>query len=111
MDVVNHILEEILQNNYNDILLDYIFIDEVQDLPPATIYLFSKMTKKDIMYCGDTAQAISKGVSFKFSEIKTLYTPKYFKHHIQKEINSEESTLTVNFRSHNRILILANFIV
>ena len=43
------------------------FIDEVQDLTPATIYLLTKMTKKNNFYCGDTAQAISKGVSFKFS--------------------------------------------
>jgi len=67
MDVINHILEEIMLKNYKDILLDYTFIDEVQDLPPATIYLITKMTRKDIFYCGDTAQAISKGVSFKFS--------------------------------------------
>jgi superfamily I DNA and RNA helicase len=67
MDVVNHILQELMLNRYADACLDYMFIDEVQDLTPATIYLLTKMTKKNVLYCGDTAQAISKGVAFKFS--------------------------------------------
>ena len=46
MDVINHILEEMMLKNYKDILLDYIFVDEVQDLPPATIYLITKMSRK-----------------------------------------------------------------
>ena len=67
MDVVNHILQEILFSRYKDDKLDNMFIDEVQDLTSATIYLLTKMTKKSNFYCGDTAQAITKGVSFKFS--------------------------------------------
>ena len=46
MDVINHILEEMMLKNYKDILLDYIFVDEVQDLPPATIYLITKMSRR-----------------------------------------------------------------
>ena len=86
MDVVNHILQEVLFGCYSDEKLDSMFIDEVQDLTPATIYLLTKMTKKNNFYCGDTAQAISKGVSFKFSEIKSLFSKKYFKHAVDKEI-------------------------
>lgn len=86
MDVVNHILQEVMFGRYKDEAFDYMFIDEVQDLTPAAIYLLTKMTKKDVFYCGDTAQAISKGVTFKFSEIKSLFSPKYFKHYITKEI-------------------------
>ena len=44
------------------------------------------MTKHNIFFCGDTAQAISKGVSFKFSEIKTLFNKKYFKNYIKKDM-------------------------
>ena len=111
MDVVNHILQEILFDRYKDEKFDNMFIDEVQDSTPATIYLLTKMTKKNNFYCGDTAQAISKGVSFKFSEIRSLYSQKYFKYHIEKEISNDEKHLTVNFRSHNRILMLANAVV
>jgi superfamily I DNA/RNA helicase len=111
MDVVNHILQEMMFGRYRDDMLDHVFIDEVQDLTPATIYLITKLTKKNIFYCGDTAQAISKGVTFKFSEIKSLFSKSYFKHYIEKDISKEEKHLTVNFRSHNRILMLANAIV
>jgi hypothetical protein len=45
----------------------------VQDLTPATIYLLSKIVSDGVFYCGDTAQAIVKGVSFRFSDIKTMY--------------------------------------
>ena len=111
MDVVNHILQEIMFGRYRDEKVDYMFIDEVQDLTPATIYLLTRMTKKNVFYCGDTAQAISKGVTFKFSEIKSLFSKKYFKHCIERDISNEELHLTINFRSHNRILMLANAIV
>jgi superfamily I DNA/RNA helicase len=111
MDVVNHILQELMLGKYDNERLDYMFIDEVQDLTPATIYLLTKMTKKNLLYCGDTAQAISKGVTFKFSEIRSFFSKKYFKGCIEKEITNKEQHLTVNFRSHNMILKLANTIV
>lgn len=111
MDVVNHILQEIMLGKYSDEYLDHMFIDEVQDLTPATIYLLTKITKNNILYCGDTAQAISKGINFKFSEIRSFFSKKYFKDCINKEITEKEQHLTVNFRSHNNILKLANLIV
>jgi superfamily I DNA/RNA helicase len=80
MDVVNHILQEMMFGRYRDESLDHIFIDEVQDLTPATIFLITKLASKNIFYCGDTAQAISKGVTFRFSEIKSLFSKSYFKH-------------------------------
>jgi superfamily I DNA/RNA helicase len=46
--------------------MNYMFVDEVQDLTAATTFLISKMATNDIFYCGDTAQAIIKGVSFRF---------------------------------------------
>ncbi len=76
--------------SYSDGYLDHMFIDEVQDLPPATIYLLTKITKKNVLYCGDTAQAISKGVTFKFSEIKSLFSKKYFKNCIEKTFEHKE---------------------
>ena len=44
MDVVNHILHEMLFNRYKDDKVDNMFVDEVQDLTPATIYLLTRMT-------------------------------------------------------------------
>jgi hypothetical protein len=50
-----------------------LFIDEVQDLTPATIYLVSQIVSNTIFYAGDTAKSISKGVILKFSDIKLLF--------------------------------------
>jgi superfamily I DNA/RNA helicase len=52
---------------------NYLFLDEVQDLPPAVIYLISLVFGNGVYYSGDTAQAIHKGVSFKFSDITNMY--------------------------------------
>jgi superfamily I DNA/RNA helicase len=94
MYVVNHILEEeLMLNRYVNECLDYMLTDEVQDLTPATIYLITKMTKRNVFNCGDTIQAISKGVVFKFSSIKISFRKKYFKHYIDKEIIEKNSTL------------------
>lgn len=50
------------------------FIDEVQDLTYSTIFLISKMVLNNIFYCGDSAQAITKGVTFRFEDLKSLFT-------------------------------------
>jgi len=49
--------------------MNYLFIDEVQDLTPATLYLLSNIFENGLFYFGDTAQSIAKGVSFKFGDI------------------------------------------
>lgn len=80
---MNHLLRKIQRNSYLGPKINYLFIDEVQDLTPATIYLVSQTVSNNIFYTGDTAQSISKGVIFKFSDIKLLY-------------KSEESTETID---------------
>jgi hypothetical protein len=62
-----------------------------------------------IYYSGDTAQAIQKGVAFKFSDIKEMYRK-------DRTLDAlsfsppKQHNLTVNFRSHSQILQLANII-
>jgi len=80
-------------------------IDEVQDLPHAVIYLLSKTALYGVFYSGDTAQTIAKGVGFRFCDLKSLF---------DTSLELKKPTvkhLTVNFRSHNNILQLANSIV
>jgi superfamily I DNA/RNA helicase len=62
-----------MRNSYQGPTINFMFIDEVQDLTPATIYLISQIVSNTIFYAGDTAQSISKGVIFKFSDIKLLF--------------------------------------
>ena len=87
LDVVNYILDylrrgqmqidrELIFNMFDqrDIpQFNYLFLDEVQDLPPAMIYLISLIFENGVYYSGDTAQAIQKGVAFKFSDISEMY--------------------------------------
>lgn len=49
--------------------LNYLFLDEVQDLPSAVTYLISQVFGNRLYYSGDTAQTIQKGVSFRFSDL------------------------------------------
>ena len=86
------------------------FLDEVQDLPPATIYLLSRMFNDGLYFAGDTAQAIQKGVSFKFSDIFEMFHPQFKRYKLAFEMPSKLE-LTYNFRSHNEILQLANSVV
>jgi len=73
MDVVNHLLQETQFFGYNGPKMNYMFIDEVQDLTSATTFLLSKMVLNNIFYCGDTAQAITKGIDFRFDDIKYIF--------------------------------------
>ena len=85
-------------------------IDEVQDLPHAILYLLSKTATYGVFYSGDTAQTIAKGVGFRFCDLKTLFNSNAF----DASLNLKAPVikhLTINFRSHNNILQLANSIV
>ena len=82
----------------------------MQDLPPAVIYLISLIFKNGVYYSGDTAQAIQKGVSFKFSDISLMYRKEFPVDPLPFKAPIKYS-LTVNFRSHNQILSLANNII
>lgn len=86
------------------------FLDEVQDLQPAVIYLISKLFENGVYFSGDTAQAIQKGVSFKFSDITNMYRENFPIPRLTHE-NPTHYNLTANFRSHTQILDLANNIV
>jgi superfamily I DNA/RNA helicase len=85
-------------------------IDEVQDLPHAIIYLLSKTASYGVFYSGDTAQTIAKGVGFRFCDLKSLFDTKSIDTSL-KLAKPKIKHLTVNFRSHNNILQLANSII
>lgn len=73
MDLVNYILSDIFIYGYQGPMINYLFVDEVQDLPPATMYLISKIVTNGLFYCGDSAQTIAKGVNFKFGNIPQMF--------------------------------------
>ncbi|OMJ83259.1 hypothetical protein SteCoe_15847 [Stentor coeruleus] len=103
-DIVNYILSQIKYHGYIGIPIHYMMVDEVQDLTPATITLLIHVTKEKLMFSGDTAQTIAKGVGFRFCDLETLF---YDSELAKPKIYQ----LTMNFRTHNQILAMANSIV
>ncbi|CDW90518.1 lupus brain antigen [Stylonychia lemnae] len=104
-DVVNHIIVQTKQGLRPQQQIHFLMVDEVQDLTPNILFLLTSITEKNIFFCGDTAQTIAKGVGFRFYNLKTVFqSTQYF---------SAPSVLQLvkNFRSHSRILDLANSVV
>lgn len=82
---------------------DYLIVDEVQDLYPKTIKLLLDHTRYKVVFAGDTAQTIAKGVTSRISDLRTLFT--------KTEQPADQINLTINYRSQNCILQMANCIV
>ena len=59
-----------------------ILIDEVQDLEPAVLLLLSLICLNQVIFCGDTAQTIMKGLCFRFSDLKKLF------HYYQEDVEN-----------------------
>lgn len=110
MDAVNYVLNVIRYRGYEGPEIHYIMIDEVQDLPHAMIYLLSKTANYGVFYSGDTAQTIAKGVGFRFCDLRSLFNNEIFSSSLKLKAPVLKH-LTVNFRSHNNILQLANSVV
>jgi len=104
MDLVNHILRELQGIAYSGVPIHFMLVDEVQDLTAATIKLLLKITEQNVYFAGDTAQTIAKGVGFRFCDLKQMLNMADFQ--VPKVLQ-----LTVNFRSHNQILTLANSVI
>jgi superfamily I DNA/RNA helicase len=75
MDLVMHIRKsnKVQSNFYQELRMDYLMIDEVQDLTPLTLDLFIRLTKNKVFFAGDTAQTIAKGVGARFSDLQQLF--------------------------------------
>lgn len=103
-DVINYLLNQITFYGYQGVPIHYMMVDEVQDLTPATLYLLLNITEKQLFFSGDTAQTIAKGVGFRFLDLKSLFSE-------SKLDIPTLCQLTMNFRTHNQILGLANSVV
>lgn len=74
MDVVRHVVFQCYAWGFHQIKkLDYLVIDEVQDLTPLTLHLLVNVTRFNVFFCGDTAQTIAKGVGFRFHDLKSIF--------------------------------------
>ena len=94
------------------------YIDEVQDFTQAelTLLLHCCRWPNGLFLTGDTAQSIMRGVSFRFSDLRSVF------HYISKNVDRSKGQksvvkvpcihkLTQNFRSHSGILQLAASVI
>ena len=111
-DLIHKLYHRLLKTRRKEPLIHRLYVDEVQDFTQAELALLLQCSH--IPYgqflTGDTAQNIMRSVSFRFSDLQSIF------HDFQKNLDSkikvpEVRTLTQNFRSHSGILQLAASVI
>ncbi|VFQ92350.1 unnamed protein product [Cuscuta campestris] len=119
-DLVNDIHLQLNEENWEGDKLDFVYIDEVQDLTMRQILLFKYVCQnvdEGFIFSGDTAQTIAKGVDFRFEDIRTLFyeefvmKQKWGMHVTEKGHIAKVSCLLQNFRTHAGVLKLAQSVI
>ncbi|XP_076882632.1 uncharacterized protein LOC143531164 [Bidens hawaiensis] len=111
-DLVNDLHQRLEVEGYKGDLMDYVYVDEVQDLSMRQIMLFKYVCRnvhEGFTFSGDTAQAIAKGIGFRFEDIRCMF----FKEFLGSEKGkiSEILQLSENFRTHAGVLNLAQSVI
>ncbi|TYK30411.1 uncharacterized protein E5676_scaffold349G00130 [Cucumis melo var. makuwa] len=102
--------------------MDFIYIDEVQDLSMSQLALFSyvcRNVEEGFVFSGDTAQTIARGIDFRFQDIRSLFYKKFVLPQIRsggreredKGHISEIFHLSQNFRTHAGVLNLSQSVI
>ncbi|KAL5984658.1 hypothetical protein ACLOJK_041279 [Asimina triloba] len=122
-DMVNDLLQRLSYEGYVSDKMDFVYIDEVQDLTMRQIALFKYVCnnfEEGFVFAGDTAQTIARGIDFRFQDIKSLFYKEFLSELKSgckeglKEKNVRVSDifhLTQNFRTHLGVLKLAQSVV
>ena len=106
-DVVNFLIRQVKLEFKNVKLIDYLFIDEIQDLAINQIYLLILVSKHCKVYAGDTCQTISKINRFRFSELSNIFY--IFSKIINNYPKVTNAYLCLNYRLNSKILRLSTF--
>ncbi|KAK6931708.1 DNA2/NAM7 helicase-like, C-terminal, partial [Dillenia turbinata] len=121
-DLVIDLHHRLKYGRYEGDMVDFVYIDEVQDLTMKQIALFKYVCRnvdEGYVFSGDTAQTIAKGVDFRFQDIRVLFYKEFilgsksdgFLGKKQKGIMSDIFHLSQNFRTHAGILNLAQSVI
>ena len=87
--------------------IDSLYIDEVQDFTMTELYLVTTLStdQNNLMLAGDTAQSITEGVAFRFTDVRQIFFELFGGQ------TPDLLTLEHNYRSHSGILRLAACVV
>ena len=121
-DFVNDLHFRLRHERYEGDVMDFVYIDEVQDLTMSQLALFKCIcsnVEEGFVFSGDTAQTIARGIDFRFQDIRNLFYEKFLSKSRSngnderkgKGQVSEIFQLTQNFRTHAGILKLSQSII
>ncbi|OMO60733.1 hypothetical protein CCACVL1_23909 [Corchorus capsularis] len=121
-DLVINLHRRLQNEGYEGRIMDFVYIDEVQDLTMRQIALFKHICKnvnEGFVFCGDTAQTIARGIDFRFEDIRSLYYNEFLLESKCKENDekggkgqiSKSFHLSQNFRTHDGVLRLAQSVM
>ncbi|KAF5198891.1 UvrD-like Helicase, ATP-binding domain, P-loop containing nucleoside triphosphate hydrolase, partial [Thalictrum thalictroides] len=110
-DLVLHIHSQLRHEGYSGAMMDFVYIDEVQDFTLNQLLLFKYVcanVKDGFVFSGDTAQTITKGVDFRFQDIRSLFYTDFLD---RSERSPDFFKLKQNFRTHAAILKLGQSVL
>ncbi|KAK9063833.1 hypothetical protein SSX86_017705 [Deinandra increscens subsp. villosa] len=117
-DLVIDLHHRLKNIRYKGDQMDFIYIDEVQDLSMRQISLLKYICQnvdEGFIFAGDTAQTIARGIDFRFQDIRTVFYKEFLASKTagkqEKGIVSEIFQLKQNFRTHAGVLDLAQSVI
>jgi superfamily I DNA/RNA helicase len=121
-DLVIDLHRRLRVERYEGDEIDFVYVDEVQDLTLSQIALFKyicRNVEEGFVFSGDTAQTIARGIDFRFQDIRSLFYKKFLLeskscgHDKRKEkgIISDIFQLSQNFRTHDGVLKLSQSVI
>ncbi|KAJ6321838.1 hypothetical protein OIU77_011843 [Salix suchowensis] len=115
-DFVNDLHLRLKTYKYEGEAMDFVYIDEVQDLTMRQIALFKHICRnveEGFVFSGDTAQTIARGIDFRFEDIRSLFYNEFVlasrgtgNDRSEKGQISKIFHLKQNFRTHAEQVIL-----
>ncbi|CAH9131432.1 unnamed protein product [Cuscuta epithymum] len=121
-DLVNDLHFRLNEEIWEGDKMDFVYIDEVQDLTMKQISLFKYVCQnvdEGFVFSGDTAQTIARGIDFRFEDVRTLFYEEFVLklkgglHATRKDKGhiARVSCLLQNFRTHAGVLRLAQSVI
>ncbi|XP_071113489.1 TPR and ankyrin repeat-containing protein 1-like isoform X1 [Haliotis cracherodii] len=117
-DLVQNIYKRLRSIKEQTWVIHQLYVDETQDFTQSELCVLLRITQNpnDMFLTGDTAQGIMRGISFRFSDLKSLFFYARKSLHARGQFGSvnvpkQIYQLTHNYRSHAGILSLASSVL
>nr|XP_043619805.1 TPR and ankyrin repeat-containing protein 1-like [Erigeron canadensis] len=112
-DLVIDLHHRLKNGSYEGDIIDFVYIDEVQDLSMRQISLFKYIchnVEEGFIFAGDTAQTIARGIDFRFQDIKSVFYKEFLTTRITEK--QEKGLVSEVFQlKHAGVLQLAQSVI